>query len=180
MPPGARRRTVRVALLPAWVLSALMATGPAAAETSTTPLVASGQFVTWTWFGTGAPCSEGSNLTFVAHFNGTAAGGTPPYRFSWNFGDGTNSTNLENPTHVYRSVSQPWTAVLTATDAVGASNATAVQVSPAIFHCPAELFPQHAYPGAASGLVDLAVVGIVAAGAAGLYIVARRRDRPGG
>ena len=50
-------------------------------------------------------------------FVSTAYGGTPPYQYSWNFGDGGTST-LPNPTHQYPNNSI-WTPCLTITDANG-------------------------------------------------------------
>ena len=35
------------------------------------------------------------------HFNGCAIGGTPPYSYSWDFGDGSPSQNGQNPSHVF-------------------------------------------------------------------------------
>src|SRR5438093_1512618 len=56
--------------------------------------------------------TAGSPMTF----NATASGGTSPYSFSWNFGDGTTGTG--NPaTHIYSSAST-FTVTLTVTDAV--------------------------------------------------------------
>jgi PKD repeat protein len=47
-------------------------------------------------------------------FTGTATGGTPPYSYSWNFGDGSAST-AQNPSHTYNSAAT-YTATLTVTD----------------------------------------------------------------
>lgn len=48
-------------------------------------------------------------------FSGSANGGTSPYTYSWNFGDGSTS-NLQNPIHSYSNTGS-YTAVLTVTDA---------------------------------------------------------------
>jgi PKD repeat protein len=48
-------------------------------------------------------------------FTGTATGGTPPYGYSWNFGDGSATSTLQNPSHTYNSAAT-YTATLTVTD----------------------------------------------------------------
>jgi PKD repeat protein len=47
-------------------------------------------------------------------FTGTAAGGTPPYSYSWAFGDGATST-AQNPSHSYTAAGT-YAATLTVTD----------------------------------------------------------------
>jgi PKD repeat protein len=48
-------------------------------------------------------------------FTGTATGGTPPYGYSWNFGDGSAASTLQNPSHTYSSAAT-YTATLTVAD----------------------------------------------------------------
>lgn len=50
-------------------------------------------------------------------FVGTATGGTPPYSYFWDFGDGNTATG-PNPTHQYPNNST-WTPCLTVVDAAG-------------------------------------------------------------
>ena len=57
--------------------------------------------------------SSNCNVNFVS----TAFGGTPPYTYYWQFGDG-NTSNSPNPTHQYPNNST-WTPCLTITDANG-------------------------------------------------------------
>jgi PKD repeat protein len=52
-------------------------------------------------------------------FNATISGGTPPYTFKWDFGDGTTGTG-RMVTHTYSS-SGSFMVVLTITDAGGAN-----------------------------------------------------------
>lgn len=104
----------------------------------TAPVNASANFAGWTWFGTGAPCEAGSHLTYVAHFFGNASGGEPPYRFAWNFGDGSPLAGTPNATHVFLSGAGGWTVDLTATDSAGTNGTASVQVSLPVFSCPAE------------------------------------------
>jgi PKD repeat protein len=65
-------------------------------------------------------------------FNASANGGTPPYGFSWNFGDGTLATG-ENVVHTYSSTGSFMVTVIV-TDNAGAKNQTTrivtVQPSP--------------------------------------------------
>jgi len=53
-------------------------------------------------------------------FHGFAQGGTPPYTWEWDFGDGGTS-NEQNPTHVY-SRAGTYVVILTVTDSEGHSN----------------------------------------------------------
>jgi PKD repeat protein len=53
----------------------------------------------------------------AANFTGSATGGTPPYSYSWNFGDGQSSSS-QNPSHTYNSAGT-YIAILTATDSEG-------------------------------------------------------------
>jgi PKD repeat protein len=48
-------------------------------------------------------------------FGGSAAGGTPPYSYSWSFGDGSAKSSAQNPSHTYNNAGT-YTATLTVTD----------------------------------------------------------------
>jgi len=73
---------------------------------------------------TSSPLSCGG--TFAAgdtiQFNASASGGTPPYNYSWNFGDGTQGYGSP-ATHVYMSAGTV-TPILTVTDSIGLNSTT--------------------------------------------------------
>ncbi|MFI5166959.1 MAG: PKD domain-containing protein [Thermoanaerobaculales bacterium] len=54
------------------------------------------------------------------NFTGSAAGGTSPYGFDWNFGDGSAHSSQQNPTHLYGSAGS-YNVVLKVTDATTAT-----------------------------------------------------------
>jgi PKD repeat protein len=61
-------------------------------------------------------------------FTGTATGGTPPYSYSWNFGDGSAVSTAQNPSHTYNSAGT-YTAALTVTDSAAKTATTSVSVT---------------------------------------------------
>ncbi len=72
----------------------------------------------------GTPCSIFTAMTYFVdstdcsvNFVSTATGGTPPYSYFWDFGDGSTSTSA-NPAHTYPNMST-WTPCVTITDASG-------------------------------------------------------------
>ncbi len=62
-------------------------------------------------------------------FSGSAAGGTPPYTWEWDFGDGATST-LQNPTHAYTTPNL-YTVTLEVTDSASqtAQDTTTANIS---------------------------------------------------
>jgi PKD repeat protein len=65
------------------------------------------------------PCS-GASVGFTSSVTGTG-----PYTYSWNFGDGSATSNLQNPSHVFTSLgcgTATFNVTLTITDASGCSN----------------------------------------------------------
>ena len=67
----------------------------------------------------------------AVYFHGSASGGTEPYTWQWNFGDGSTSSE-QNPTHVYASAGT-YTVTLTVQDADGK---TASSTTKAIINTP--------------------------------------------
>jgi PKD repeat protein len=67
----------------------------------------------------------------LVSFTGSASGGTSPYTYSWNFGDGQSSAS-QNPTHTYQNAGN-FTATLTVTDNVSATANAAVNISASLY-----------------------------------------------
>ncbi len=103
-------------------------------------------------------------------FIGNATGGTPPYTYFWEFGDGNTSTE-QNPTHTYSWHSEPLAVNLTVTDANGTTAMTTVSFhTDPPFGCPT---PAHEFP-------LVAIIAIVVGGTLAILEAAeilRRRRR---
>ena len=76
--------------------------------------------------------STGMN-PLVAYFNGSASGGSAPYTYSWDFGDGSPSSSAQDPVHAYAS-SGSYTVTLTVADHAGNSVQTTTTVTVALSH----------------------------------------------
>lgn len=63
-----------------------------------------------------AQCSESTSTTTEVCFTDQTSGGTEPYTYNWDFGDGGTST-LANPCHVYNATTGTFTVTLEVTDA---------------------------------------------------------------
>lgn len=75
----------------------------------------------------------GANLTFTAR----AWNGTPPYTFTWSFGDGTPDGSGQVTTHLYQVWPLPTNATLTVIDSAGMDNVSTVPLSaPFSLGCP--------------------------------------------
>jgi PKD domain len=74
---------------------------------------------------------DSTDIPATYRFEADGDGGTPPYTFHWDFGDGQEA-NVQNTRHTYESPGS-YTATLTVTDATGqtASDSTQVIVQPA-------------------------------------------------
>jgi PKD repeat protein len=62
------------------------------------------------------------------NFSSTDTGGTPPYTYAWNFGDGGTGGNLSNITHIY-TTNGPFEAGVTITDSLGAFASAFVSIT---------------------------------------------------
>ncbi|MEV7023083.1 PKD domain-containing protein [Kitasatospora sp. NPDC093558] len=68
---------------------------------------------------TGTPPTGNAPLNVA--FTGSATGGTAPYAYSWNFGDGSAASTAQNPSHSYATAGT-YRATLTVTDAANPAN----------------------------------------------------------
>ncbi len=103
-------------------------------------------------------------------FQGFAGGGTPPYAFSWHFGEGNATSALQSPTYSYEVAAWSHLANLTVTDADGVVATTAVSVLVVPGPCPARIVSPWLV---LAGFVVIAAAGIVA-----LIVRWRRSSRP--
>lgn len=67
------------------------------------------------------------NAPLPVAFTGAASGGTAPYTFYWNFGDGSVGSAAPSPVHTFNG-SGTYRVVLTVTDAAGSTARATVQV----------------------------------------------------
>lgn len=61
-------------------------------------------------------------------FTGSATGGKTPYTYSWDFGDGSDPSTDQNPSHTYEDEGN-YTATLTVTDACGTTDTDTVHIT---------------------------------------------------
>ncbi|MGA9753140.1 MAG: PKD domain-containing protein, partial [Acidobacteriota bacterium] len=80
---------------------------------------------TLTAYASGSPTSGTAPLT--VSFGGSATGGTPPYTYSWAFGDGSTSAS-QNPSHTYTGTGT-YAAVLTVTDSASQAGQATVTIT---------------------------------------------------
>ncbi|HKC26893.1 MAG TPA: PKD domain-containing protein [Jatrophihabitans sp.] len=67
------------------------------------------------------------NAPLTVSFTGSASGGTGPYSYSWNFGDGSATSSTQNPGHTYSSAGT-YTAILTVTDSASPAHTATANV----------------------------------------------------
>jgi len=95
---------------------------------------------------------ESGFIPLAVEFTGIASGGTPPYSFHWDFGDG-NSSDIQSPSHSY-NLAGTYTAVLTLTDDQGRIDTANILIS-ALINPPPPQASLSASP--LSGVAPLAV-----------------------
>ena len=104
-------------------------------------------------------------------FREFVGGGTPPYGFSWQFGEGNATSALQNPTYSYKEAAWSHLANLTVTDADGSVATTTISVLVVPPPCPVRIVPP--WLGMAVGVAAIAAVALVA-----VIIRRRRSSRP--
>ena len=121
----------------------LVASGPRAGpltspSTSTEPLSVTIPYAVWSW--TGDVCS-GTATNFTVQFVASVEGGSGPFLFAWEFGDGSGSSMGPNVSHAYSSAPENglwWAVTLSVSDHSGATaNATLALAPPALTCVPA-------------------------------------------
>jgi PKD repeat protein len=122
------------------------AASPAHTATSTQTVTVSNGTSPLSASASGNPTS--GQIPLTTNFTGSAAGGTPPYSYSWNFGDSGSSSNTstaQNPSHTYNNTGT-FTATLTVTDSASPAHTATATVS--VTASPIASTP----PGAPTGL----------------------------
>ena len=102
---------------------------PAHTATSTQTITVSSSTSPLTATASGNPTS--GQIPLTTNFTGSAAGGTPPYSYSWNFGDtgsSSNTSTAQNPSHTYNNTGT-FTATLTVTDSASPAHTATSTVS---------------------------------------------------
>ncbi len=64
--------------------------------------------------------SEDTGLACDIQFTDNTSGGTPPYSWNWDFGDGIGTSSAQHPVYTYAS-NGSWTVTLTVADSIGCS-----------------------------------------------------------
>lgn len=78
------------------------------------------------YFDEGGSWNCGQGHETMAFF-GDASGGTGPYTYSWNYGDGTPNATSANPVHTYEGLG-PFVAHVTVLDSASATNESTLTV----------------------------------------------------
>lgn len=106
-----------------------------------------------------------NNVTFLAN----VSGGTPPYAYTWDFGDGSPISSLPAPSHSYASPGR-YTVNVTVVAANGSTGRSSVTLIVALPPCA---------PPAVIAWVGILVTALAAGAiAAGLYLATRKPRRP--
>jgi hypothetical protein len=151
-------------LLPGWATAGSMApgrTGSPAGIALSANITVVDQAGQWN-------CAQGyETFAFFSH----VSGGIAPYRYAWNFGDGSPSSSAEDPVHTY-TTPQSFSVTLMVVDSVNASARTSMTLTWGIpLYCSS---PTSNWGGVV--LYGALIVGIAGGGL--LVLRARRRSPP--
>ncbi len=95
------------------------------------------------------PVCSGNTIAFTA----SPSGGTSPYSFSWNFGDGSGASTLQNPSYTYAG-SGIYTAECMVTDSIGCTS-TVPLTGVTIYENPSAS-PSNNGPGCVGSVINFA------------------------
>jgi PKD repeat protein len=109
------------------------------------------------------PTSGSAPMTVT--FTGSVSGGTAPFTYDWNFGDGTTHGTALNPSHIYATAGT-FTAVLTATDSASPTPHTVSSSGVTITVAPALNVSASASPTSGSAPLTVSFTGTVSGGTA--------------
>ena len=68
------------------------------------------------------------NVPLTSTFTVSPTGGTPPYKYSWNFGDGSATNSVQNPSHTY-SKAGTFTATIRVIDSASPAKSVTTKVT---------------------------------------------------
>lgn len=127
---------------------------PANTATSSVQIIVNSVGGNLTATASGLPTS--GQIPLTTSFTGSATGGTPPYSYSWNFGDGSAMSSAQNPAHTY-STAGTYTATLTVTDSENPSKnvSASVTVTASPINGTVPSAPQNVTAAAGNGQVTL-------------------------
>jgi YVTN family beta-propeller protein len=91
---------------------------------------------TWNEVSATGLCGPAGTYSLTVHFFGNATGGSPPFTYTWNFGDGSPVATLQDPEHTYLGF--PYTATLTVTDHLGNQSNASITIPGVVATCATE------------------------------------------
>jgi PKD repeat protein len=120
-----------------------------------------------------------ATVGMLVSFTGSANGGTPPYSYAWNFGDGFSGTGA-SAVHAFQSTGT-FVATLTVTDSAGNSKQATVSITVNAVPTPAPPAPTTGFLGLPGneGYLVVGLLVVVIAAAIVVAVALRRRPKEG-